>query len=91
MSVIIKPAPYLLPYTGGKDIIEVEGNTVRECLNNLVEQFPDVAKMIFDENKRLLDFLSVFSGGGEIAYADQLKVHVKDGDILNIIYIFGGG
>jgi molybdopterin converting factor small subunit len=90
MSSTIKVATYLQPYMGNKESLKVEGNTVRECLHNLITQYPEIEKMLFDENKKLLDYISVFIAG-DIAYDDQMDIPVKDGDILNILYVIGGG
>ncbi len=90
MSATIKVAIYLQPYIGDKEIIKVEGNTVRECLHNLIAQFPEIEKMLLDEKKRLLDYISVFVCD-DVVYEDQMDIPVKDGDILNILYIIGGG
>jgi molybdopterin converting factor small subunit len=90
MTATIKVASYLQPYMGGKEILVVEGNTVRECLNQLITQFPEMEKMLFNEKKILLDYISVF-GAGEVAFEDQIDNPVKDGDTLNILYVIGGG
>jgi molybdopterin converting factor small subunit len=90
MTATIKVAAYLHPYIDGKIILKVEGNTVRECLHNLIVQFPEIEIMLFDEKKRLLDYISIFIAG-DVAYDDQMDIPVKDGDILNILYIIGGG
>jgi molybdopterin converting factor small subunit len=90
MTATIKVASYLQPYMGGKEFLEVEGTTVRECIDQLIAQFPEMNKMLFDEKKRLLDYISVF-GAGEVAFEDQIDNPVKDGDILNILYVIGGG
>ncbi|MDD5288843.1 MAG: MoaD/ThiS family protein [Dehalococcoidales bacterium] len=90
MSITFNIASYLQPYTGGKEGIKVEGNSVRECLNDLIRQFPTIKKRLLDENGNLLDYVSVFAGE-DVAYADQLDKPVKDGDVLHILYIIGGG
>ena len=89
MSPEISVAAYLLPYTDGKESILIEGESVRECLYNLIERYPAIEKMIFDEKKALLDYISVLVSSGDISYADRLDTPVKEGDILNILYIIG--
>jgi molybdopterin converting factor small subunit len=91
MSAEIKVASYLMPYTGGKTNIKVEGKSVRECLYDLTKQFPSIEKLIFDEKKKLLGFFNVFVTGGGVAFADKLDIPVKDGDILTLLYIISGG
>lgn len=75
------------------DIIEVDGNTVGQCLDFLMRDFPDVKKGLFDENDRLLDRIDIWINNMP-AYTDGLDRTVKDGDE---IYLFasklaiGGG
>lgn len=90
MSAIIKVATYLQAYLGGKETHDVDGSTVRECLDNLVAQFPEMKEMLFDKDGKLLDHISVFVSG-DVAFEDQIDNPVKDGDILNILYVISGG
>jgi len=90
MSVNINLPSYLQTYTGNKDIIAVAGNTVSECLDRLVEQFPELHKMLYIKEHQLYDYISIYVNG-DVAYADELAKPVKDGDELNILYILGGG
>jgi molybdopterin converting factor small subunit len=91
MSAEVKVASYLTQFTGGKEIIKVEGKSVRECLLDLVKQFPDMEKILFDDKNKLMAFFNIFVTGGDVAYTEKLDVPVKDGDILTLLYIIGGG
>jgi molybdopterin converting factor small subunit len=91
MSAEVKVASYLTQYTGGKEIIKVEGKSVRECLHDLIKQFPDMEKILFDDKNILRAFFNIFVTGGDVAFTDKLDVPVKPGDILTILYIIGGG
>ena len=90
MSVKISIPSYLQPYTNDKEVVEVNGGTVKECLDRLVEQFAGMKKMLFTKEGKLLDYVSIYVGG-EFAYADELAQPVKDGDELQLLYILGGG
>lgn len=90
MSVKINIPSYLQPYTSDREVVEVNGDTVSECLDHLVLQFPDMRKMVFAKDGRLLDYVSIYIDG-EFAYADELAQPVKDGDELHMLYILGGG
>lgn len=90
MSVTLNIASYLQPYTDNQETVIVEGKTVRECLKHLVEQHSGIKEMLFEKNGSLLDYVSIFVGG-EISYSDQLDQPVKEGDILHVLYLIGGG
>ncbi len=47
MSIKIDIPSHLQPFTNNLAVVEVSGSTVGECLNHLVKQFPDVAKLLF--------------------------------------------
>jgi molybdopterin converting factor small subunit len=89
MSVTINLVAYLQLYADNKESVEVKGKTIKECLNDLVKQYPKMKKMIFDNDGKLQPFLSIFIDN-EIAY-DMPDRPVKDGSKFHILYIIGGG
>ena len=81
---------YMRAYTDNKKVVEVEGNTVGNCLNHLIEQYPDIKQQLFSKNGDLFENIIV-SVNGESAYPEQLVKPVKEGDELNILLVIGGG
>ena len=77
-------------FTNGLDIVEVEGNTVGNCLDNLVRQFPGMAKALFDKKGKLLKVIEIYINS-KSAYPDELAKQVKDGDNINITLLLAGG
>jgi molybdopterin converting factor small subunit len=77
-------------HTGGKEIVEVNGNTVGECLKDLVSQYPAIEKEIFDNKGKLLSVLEIYLNGAS-AYPDELKKAVKDGDEIHLLTMLAGG
>jgi molybdopterin converting factor small subunit len=90
MSVKINIPSYLQPYTGGYEVVEATGSTIGECLDHLIQKFPDITKALFAEEGKLLDYVSVYLNG-EFADAADLDGPVNDGDELHILYLLGGG
>lgn len=90
MSIKINLPSYFLPYTNEREVVEVKGATVGECLNQLVRQFPDLEKMVFDKKGKLHTYIGIYVNG-EDAYPQQLAKPVKDRDEVHILYIIGGG
>ena len=75
------------------DIIEVNRNTVGECLDALVRDFPDARKGLFDENGQLLERIDIWVNENP-AYHEGLDRQVKDGDAIYLFaekLIVGGG
>ena len=86
----INIAPYLQPYTDKKAVVKVNGTRVGECLNQLVEQFPDMGKMLFLENGQLLPQVAIYVNLADI-YPEGLAKSVKDSDEIYLAYIIAGG
>jgi molybdopterin converting factor small subunit len=70
--------------------VEVNGNTVGECLNDLINQYPDLRGYIFDKGNRLLNYVDVYVNL-ESSYPLELARPVNDGDELDITLIIAGG
>ena len=77
-------------FTNGLDIIEVEGNTVGDCLKNLVSQFPNIEKEIFDKKGKLRNIIEIYVNL-ESAYPNELAKPVKDGDDIHVTLMLAGG
>ena len=78
----------LYKHTNGRQIVEVEGSTVGQCLRYLVRQFPELK--LFDEGGKLFAHLRLHVNGRS-ADSELLEQPVKDGDELSIIFVLGGG
>lgn len=70
--------------------VEATGNTVGECLNDLVRQLPAIKKEIFDESGELHLDTCVFVNG-ESAFPEELGKSVRDGDVIDLLPITAGG
>jgi molybdopterin converting factor small subunit len=94
MSIKIVIPPGLRVFTDDKGEIEVGGDTVGECLENLAALFPMIGKTIFFQKCELFNFghnkVSIYLNG-EDAYPDELGRPVKDGDTIHILYSISGG
>jgi len=90
MSVGINIHQSLRNLTNGKAIVEVDGNTVGSCLNNLVQQFPGIKPKLFDEKGKLLNYVDIYVNL-ESSYPKELAMPVKDGDKLSVTLIIAGG
>ena len=77
-------------FTNGLEVVEVEGNTVGECVGHLVKQFPGMQTAIFDKKGKLLNIVEVYLNH-ESAYPDELAKPVKDGDEIHLTSMLAGG
>jgi len=90
MSVRINLHPNLYQYTGDQAIVEVNGNTVGQCLKDLVKQFPELKKGLFSKDGKLLNYVDIYVNQ-ESSYPEELAKPVKDGDELYIAFMIARG
>ncbi|MBW6486479.1 MAG: MoaD/ThiS family protein [Syntrophobacterales bacterium] len=88
MSIKTMIHPFL---NDGKELqLEVDGNTVGECLRSILQQYPAMEKKMFDKKGRIKGYIEVLVNDHGIG-ADELAYAVKDGDSMNIIVFLSGG
>ncbi|MFC1991909.1 MoaD/ThiS family protein [Chloroflexota bacterium] len=90
MSVKINIPSTLSHLTGEQDVVDVNGNTVGECLNQLVDQFPGVKEPLFAKGGKLNNVVEIYVNL-ESSYPEELAKPVKDGDEIHLIIIVAGG
>ncbi len=90
MSVEIYIPQFLQHLANGVEVVDVNGRTVGECLNDLVKQFPQLEASLFDKKGKLLELLNVYINR-ESAYPEELAKPVNDEDKLQIVYTLVGG
>ena len=76
--------------TGNVKVLNVEGKTIGECLEELLKEFPQLRESLFAEDGKLLNLLNIFVNG-ESAYPEELTKQVNSGDKLDIMYTLVGG
>ncbi len=77
-------------FTDGREVVAVEGKTVGECLNHLIQQFPGMEKAIFAKKDKLLNVVEVYLNHTS-AHPNELVKPVKDGDEIHLIMMLAGG
>ncbi|MFC1955242.1 MoaD/ThiS family protein [Chloroflexota bacterium] len=90
MSITVIIPPILYQYTGDKQAAIVEGNTVGQCLDHLIKQFPGIEEALFDKDGELKYWLNIYVNR-ESSYPEELVKPVKDGDEIQIIPVIVGG
>ena len=90
MSIKVNINPLLFQYTNDNEVVEVNGETVGQCIDRLIEQFPDIKQVLFGKNGKLLSYVDIYVNK-ESAYPEELAKTVKDGDELHIAFTIAGG
>ena len=84
------PTP-LRVYAGKQDVVQAEGKTVGELLDNLTTQYADLRNHLYNEDGKLRSFVNVYLNDEDIRYLQREKTPVKPGDSLSIVPSVAGG
>jgi sulfur-carrier protein len=86
----VRIPPILRPEADGKRELDLEGDTVREVLEALVDTYPSLRSRILPANE-LPQFLNVFADGSDIRLAQGLDTPVGASTALILLPAVAGG
>jgi molybdopterin converting factor small subunit len=90
MSIEVILSPSLQPLACNAPAVKVEGLTLGQCLNNLMQNYPQLKTALLDDNQVLRKDYMVFING-ENAYMEELARPLKEGDKVHLMSFFVGG
>lgn len=90
MSVEIELSSIFGRYTKNQLNIDVKGKNIKECLHDLVRQFPDLKRVLLNKEGDLQNAYDYYVNG-ESSYPKDMNKPLKDGDKLNVVYVIYGG
>lgn len=90
MSVKININPVFQELTDDLEVVEVDGKTVDECLDRLIDRFPRLRNKLYQKNGELHGYIDIFVNQ-ESCFHKEVGKNVNDGDELHIMAIYGGG
>jgi molybdopterin converting factor small subunit len=77
-------------YTDNQNIIEVEGNTVGECIEDLSRQFPRIGKVLFETEGKIAPRIFVAINKKSI-HREERDKPVNRGDDIYLGLLIDGG
>jgi len=86
---VLIPTP-LRQYTDQKDVVEAEGSTVGQVLEDLGRRYSGITERLMEGGK-IRRFVNVYVNDEDIRYQQGLDTPIKDGDELSIIPAVAGG
>ena len=84
------PSP-LRPYAGGEAAVELNGETVAEVINALIDRHPGLKKHLFSDDNSLRPFVNLFLDDVNVNQLDGMETPLKDDDTVLIIPSIAGG
>jgi molybdopterin converting factor small subunit len=86
MSVRVLIPSFLYKYTDNKEVVEVNGDTVQDCIDALRDRYPELERWLYRGGK-VATFVHIGMNKKKASVDDK----VKDGDELKIMLATGGG
>ena len=90
MSVNVRLSLLLQECTNKQELVEVEGNTAMDCIQNLMVQFPSLRRWLYDKQGGLWSGV-LFFVNGESIHADELARALNDSDEMSVMLPIAGG
>ena len=87
---VIIPILFIKNFTNGTESVEVQGNTIGDCFEQLVNLFPRIGTLLFNEEKKLRGYIRV-SVNGKFLTSQILKHRLSEGDDISFNLNMGGG
>ena len=91
MSIKIRIPSPLRSYTNGADVVETEGTSIGEALNNLKAKASGIETRLFKGPTQLNRFVNVYLNDEDIRFLQNLETPVKEGDEISIVPAIAGG
>ena len=91
MSTKVNIGPLLQEYSGIPSTLDVDGNTVGQCLDDLIRQYPESRSWLFDEGGLLRVMVSINNIETVALDKEGLDRILKTDDELQIFAVIGGG
>ena len=86
--VTTRVASPLRSYTDGRAIVEAQGATVREALDDLDQRYPGMRFRMIDEQDRIRPHIRLYVNTDAV---EQLDHRIGRGDTLHLICALSGG
>ncbi len=91
MQIQVRIPTPLRRLAAGRDVIGIEGKTVGEVIQRLVEAYPDLKERLTDERGEMRRFINIYVNDEDVRSIQNLETPLKEGDQLAIIPAIAGG
>jgi adenylyltransferase/sulfurtransferase len=91
MAVIVRIPTPLRPFTGQQALIEIDGATVGQILDQLTTRFAELRPHLYAADGSLRTFVNVYVNDEDVRYLDQERTAVTASDTISIVPSVAGG
>ena len=89
-STLKIPSP-LRSFTNEQASLNVNGESIKEVLNELFSEYPDIKGHLMEDDENLRNFVNIFINGENIRQKEGLSTHVNNDSDIRIIPSIAGG
>jgi MoaD family protein len=90
MPVEVKVTATLQKMVGGQRVVEGEGSTVGEVIDDLERKHPGIKDMVMVDGQ-IHRFVNIYLNDEDVRFLSQLDTPLKEGDVLSILPALAGG
>ena len=91
MPVDVRLPTQLRPFAGGQATVQANGETIRDVVEDLTKQFPQLGGQIVTEDGSLHKFVNVYVDDDDIRYLDKLDTKLTGSETITILPAVAGG
>jgi molybdopterin converting factor small subunit len=81
----------LRPAASGQAVVNVEGETIAEVLEELQKAYPAMSGQLVGDDGNLHRFVNVYVNDDDVRYLDKLATKVAPDDVISILPAVAGG
>ena len=81
----------LRSFAGHNSVVVLQGESIRDVLKNLTEEYPDIRKVLFDEDGRIRSFVNVYVNRDNMDAHQGLETRISETDELFLLPVIAGG
>jgi sulfur-carrier protein len=91
MPVDVRLPTIMRQHAGGQAVVKANGETLREVIEDLVLQFPQLKGQIVTDEGALHKFVNVYLNDDDVRYLGKLDTKVGESDTISILPAVAGG
>ena len=91
MPVTVRIPTILRRHVGDRPVVEGEGATLREVLDDLDRRYPGIKGSILTNDGDLHRFVNLYVNDEDVRFLGSLDTKVQEGDTVSILPAVAGG
>jgi molybdopterin converting factor small subunit len=91
VAIEIRLPNVLRQYAGGQATVNARGDNLREALEDLVLQFPQLKGQVITDDGQLHKFVNVYVGDDDVRYLEKLDTKLSGDATISILPAVAGG